>query len=94
MVYILQTSNKTIICDNYIVAPGSCKNEDWRDSFNNTGWSKCPSTFPYINGLYRNKSSDKKQDKINRLEKANCCEGFENIKSECVEENWWKSFDK
>jgi hypothetical protein len=58
------------------------------------GWSKCPSTFPYINGLYRNKSSDKKQDKINRLEKANCCEGFENIKSECVEENWWKSFDK
>ena len=77
-----------------IVAPGSCKNEDWQDSFDSTGWSTCPSTFPYINGLYRKTSSIENQDKIDRLQKASCCEGFENIQSECVNVNWWVSFNR
>ena len=72
-----------------IVAPGSCKTED----LSKTGWWKCP-TFPYIKGLKRKKTSKENKDTINNLEGARCCEGFKNIKSECVEVDWATSFDK
>ncbi|CAB4001304.1 Hypothetical predicted protein [Paramuricea clavata] len=74
--------------------PGSCNNGYWRYGFVRTGWSKCPSTFPYINGLYRSKTSDENQDKIYNLEGVSCCEDFENINSECKGINWWDSFNR
>ena len=91
MVYILFLIKNLFVI---IVAPGPCKNEDLRGSFNSTGWLKCPSTFPYIKGMYRRKqNSNKNQDKIHNLKGARCCEGFENI-SECVEVDWATSFDR
>ncbi|CAB4012859.1 fibropellin-1 isoform X4 [Paramuricea clavata] len=52
----------------------SCRNANWRSSFNRTGWSKCPATFPYINGLYRSSVSQQNRDYIYHLEQAKCCE--------------------
>jgi hypothetical protein len=62
--------------------------------FDQPGLSKCPSTFPYINGLFTNKTTHAKHDKIYHLEGASSCEGVENIKSECVEVDWLTSFDR
>jgi hypothetical protein len=70
--------------------PGSCESADWSASFDSIGWSKCL-TFPYINGLNRSLAIGV-IDWIWHLEGASCCEGFENISSECVEVDWRDSF--
>ncbi|XP_028400042.1 fibropellin-1-like [Dendronephthya gigantea] len=75
-------------------ANGSCKNANWWRSFDSTGWSRCPSTSPYINGLYRSKTSLPSSDSIQLLEEAKCCEGYKNLKSECLVVDWTISFDK
>ena len=79
----------------FIVVSGWCKTElSWRSSFRRSGWSNCSSTFPYIKGLYRSKAPYWSGDKIHQVERANCCKGFENVKSDCVEINWSSSFEK
>jgi hypothetical protein len=91
MLHITSYETTTILL--LIVVPGLCKNADWKTSFDSIGWSKCPSSFPYINGLYRS-ATVLFQDGIFRIESASCCEGFGNITSECVEVDWRESFTK
>ncbi|CAB3990694.1 neurogenic locus Notch -like [Paramuricea clavata] len=74
-------------------AKGSCRNANWRSSFDRTGWSKCPATFPYINGLYRSSVSQPSRDYIYLLEQAKCC-GNGNSNAECVQADWVNSFDR
>ena len=53
-------------------------------------------TFPFIKGLFRTKFSTQPRliDGLHHLEQAKCCEGFKNVKSDCVEKDWSSSFDK
>ena len=78
------------------VVSGSCERKNWWESFNSRGWSNCSSTRPFIKGLFRTKIStpSRLEDGLYHLEEAKCCEGFKNVKSDCVEKNWTSSFDK
>ena len=74
-------------------AAGSCQNANWWKSFDRAGWSKCHSSFPFINGLYRNKAARRSNDWIYLLEEAKCCNnGYSN--AQCVQANWVASFDR
>lgn len=75
-----------------LVANGSCRNANWWTSFDKIGWSKCPATSPYINGLYRSRASRPNRDYIYLLQQAKCCgNGYY---AECVQVNWVASFDR
>ena len=75
------------------IANGSCRNANWGLSFDRTGWSKCPATFPYINGLYRSRASRKSHDWIYLLEQARCCNNGKS-NAQCVQANWHLGFDR
>ena len=77
-----------------IVVSGSCEIGNWLTSFDSRGWSNCSSTYPYIKGLYRNSTSFLHWDGIYLLERAYCCEGFKDVKADCVEKDWSTSFKK
>ena len=73
-------------------ANGSCHNADWWESFDKKGWSKCPDSYPYINGLYRSKAQNALGDWIYLLEMASCCNNG-TFKAECVEADWRDGLD-
>jgi hypothetical protein len=71
-----------------------CEIKDWSKSFDSRGWSKCSPTSPYIKGLRRGKNLLGLLDWIYLLEEAKCCAVFENVQSNCMEEDWSASFDR
>ena len=70
-----------------------CHYADWWYSFDHEGWSKCPGSSPYINGLWRNKAPSAWQDWIFHLEVASCCDNG-TVNAVCVQADWVTSFDK
>ena len=76
-----------------IIGNTVCQNADWWSSFDDEGWSKCPESSPYINGLWRSKAQSAGQDWIFLLEVANCCDN-ETVDAVCVQADWNTSIDE
>ena len=55
-----------------LVTPFTRSNADWRESFDNEGWSKCGKENLFIAGFYRG-PSNKGYHPIRLLEEAKCC---------------------
>ena len=72
----------------------SCSMVNWGTSFDKKGYSDCNSEIQYMNGLER---SDRGDDKINRLEKVQCCgrtHPYYNQPTQCLAADWVISLDK
>ena len=77
----------------YFIDDTSCKTALWWNSMNKKGWSRCPASTPYINGLFRNRSQSESKDLLHHLQEANCCNNGA-FNSECVTVEWLNSISR
>lgn len=58
-----------------VVASSQCRHGDWRTSFDSRGWSTCPPSALFINGLYRSQwGQGPVSEAIAMLDRVQCCE--------------------
>lgn len=58
-----------------VVASSQCRHGDWRTSFDSLGWSTCPPSALFINGLYRSQwGQGPVSEAIAMLDRVQCCE--------------------
>ena len=77
----------------YFIDDTSCIAAYWWESMNKKGWSFCPASSQYINGLFRTRANQKSEDQLYQLREANCCNNG-TFNSECVTVEWLNNISR
>jgi hypothetical protein len=79
-----------------VVASSQCRHGDWRTSFDSLGWSTCPPSALFINGLYRSQwGQGPVSEAIAMLDRVQCCEAplsYKDMPTAYQSVDWSKTF--
>ena len=83
----------------FLVGPSwSCRQADWQAVLDQSNvWATCGSDKEYIRGLWRHENVGGHDERLGRIEFANCCSppaSYANMGADCLNDNWWSKLDK